>query len=183
MPYDPFKHHRRSIRLPGYDYSSPGAYFITIDTHDRMHIFGKIVNGEMRLNEWGQIAHDEWLKTPAIRPEIQLDEFVIMPNHMHGIIFITENGAKTVGARRRRAPTPVERFGNPIPGSIPTIIRAYKSAVTHRINQIRRTPGAHVWQRNYWEHIVRNEHELSRIREYTRNNPMQWEMDADNRSW
>lgn len=98
--YDPNRHHRRSIRLKGYDYTQPGAYFITICTHERAHLFGAVVEGEMRLNEWGEIVREEWFKTAQIRPYVTLypDEFVLMPNHVHGIVWI-------VGARRRRAPT------------------------------------------------------------------------------
>ena len=108
MPFDRFKHNRRSIRLPGYDYSSPGAYFITIDTHRSVHIFGEIVDGEMRLNEWGAIADACWRAIPDHFPNTELDEFVVMPNHMHGIIVIMENaGVDSVGARQCRAPTPI----------------------------------------------------------------------------
>jgi putative transposase len=112
MPYDPFKHHRRSIRLPGYDYSSSGGYFVTIDTHDRMHIFGEIAGGEMHLNEWGAITDACWRATPRHFPNAELDAFIVMPDHMHGINTISENtngimrnsttdkfAAGTVGAR------------------------------------------------------------------------------------
>lgn len=172
--YDPTKHHRRSIRLKGYDYTQPGAYFVTICTYQRESLFGEIVDGMMVLNECGEIARDEWFKTAQIRANVQLhqDEFVIMPNHLHGIIWI-------VGARRRRAPTQ-EKFGKPVSGSIPTIVRAYKSAVTRRINQILDSAGAPVWQRNYYERIVRNDGELSAIRQYIQNNPQKWELDQDN---
>jgi putative transposase len=163
---------RRSIRLHGYDYSTPGAYFITIVTHRRRHLFGHIVNGEMRLNEWGRIARAEWLKTPAIRPEIELDEYQIMPNHMHAIIHIVEQDNGFVGAIRRVAPTTT------LPaGSIGAIIGQYKSITSKRINRTRRTPGAPIWQRNYHDHIIRDERELARIRKYIRNNPLRWDMD------
>lgn len=201
MSYNPLIHHRNSIRLKGYDYASPGAYFVTIVTHHpplrgscchqnldgnmnregrRAWLFGEIVDGEMRLNDIGEIARDEWLVTPAIRPEIALDEFVIMPNHVHAIITIMDNDNGFVGAQRRCAPTHTPKT-NVQPGSIGAVIRAYKSAVTTRINQSRGTPGAPVWQRNYWEHIVRDAVELSRIRQYIHNNPVQWEMDIKNR--
>ncbi len=88
MKYDPNKHHRRSIRLKGYDYSSAGAYFITICAYQRACLFGEIVDGMMQLNEFGQIVADEWLKSSEIRREIALDEWVVMPNHIHGIVFI-----------------------------------------------------------------------------------------------
>jgi putative transposase len=179
MPFNPSIHKRRSIRLPGYDYTQPGAYFITIDTHQRTCLFGEIAHGGMRLNECGEIARAEWLKTAEIRREIELDEFIVMPNHFHAIITIMECGNGFVGAQRRCAPTHTPK-SNVIPKSIGAIVRAYKSAVTYRINRIRRTPGTPVWQRNYWEHIIRDEHDLSRIREYIRNNPAQWETDMEN---
>ncbi|SMC25047.1 hypothetical protein SAMN02746041_02200, partial [Desulfacinum hydrothermale DSM 13146] len=121
MKYDPTPHHRRSIRLKGHNDSQAGAYFVTIVTQDRACLFGRIVDGEMRLNAYGKIVRAEWFKTAQVRPYVVLheDEFVVMPNHIHGIIWIVDD----VGARRRRAPT-VEQFGKPVPGSIPTIIRA-----------------------------------------------------------
>jgi putative transposase len=162
---------RRSIRLQGYDYSQAGAYFVTLCIQNRECLFGDIVNGEMRLNEAGRIVAEEWLKTAEIRDEIELDEWVVMPNHFHGILVIGD-----CRGTARRAPT-VERFGQPVVGSIPTIIRSFKSAVTKCINELRETPGTKFWQRNYWEHIVRNEPELNRIREYIHNNPAHWELD------
>jgi putative transposase len=178
MAYDPSIHHRRSIRLKGFDYTQPGAYFVTIVAHRRLPIFGEITGGVVQLNACGKIARAEWLRTSAIRCEIQLDEFVVMPDHFHAIVTIVECGGGSVGARRRCAPT-IEQFSNPIAGSIPTIVRGYKSAVTSRINQLRGSPGAPVWQRNYHEHIIRNADELSRIREYIRNNPAAWETDDE----
>jgi len=178
MKYDPNKHHRRSIRLKGYDYTQPGAYFVTICTYQREILFGEIVDGKMLLNPCGDIARDEWFKTAQIRENVQLhpDEFMIMPNHLHGIIRIVE---PDVRARRRRAPTH-ESFGNPVSGSIPTIVRSYKSSVTKRINLLLNSPGAPLWQRNYYEHIVRNQGELNAIRGYIQNNPLKWEIDQDN---
>jgi REP element-mobilizing transposase RayT len=185
VKYNPDIHHRRSIRLKGCDYSRPGAYFITICTQNRECLFGKVAAGKMRLNALGRIVWEEWFRTAEIRPYVRLNEyeFVVMPNHVHGIIWSEDppaNYADTVGSRRRRAPTMVEQFGKPVRGSIPTIVRAFKSAVTKRINQMRNTPGAPVWQRNYYEHIVRDENELNRIREYINNNPLNWAMDQDN---
>ncbi len=162
---------RRSIRLQGYDYSQVGAYFITVCTRNRECLFGEILDGNMRLNDAGRIVADEWLKTAEIRDKIELDEWVVMPDHFHGIVVITD-GRGTA----RRAPTN-ERFGKPVEDSIPTIVRSYKSAVTKRTNELHQTPAAKLWQRNYWEHIIRNEQELHRIREYIHNNPAQWEMD------
>ncbi len=178
MKYNPKIHHRRSIRLPGYDYSQAGAYFITICTQNRTHLFGEITDGKMILNQYGEIVADEWMKTAKIRQEIELGEWIIMPNHFHGILWINRTGA---ACRALTCHTPtVEQFGKPITGSLPTIIRAFKSAVTKHINENRNTPGNKLWQRNYWEHIIRNENEYSRIAEYIRNNPAKWEMDKLN---
>jgi REP element-mobilizing transposase RayT len=178
MKYNPEIHHRRSIRLKGYDYTQPGAYFITFCAYQRMHLFGEVINGEMVLNERGKIARDEWFKTSELRPYVKLyeDEFVIMPNHGHGIIWIDEDWA-----RQRRAPTNSrEEFGKPVKGSIPTIVRAYKSAVTYTVNAGQNQGGAVLWQKNYYEHIIRNDRELENIRWYIRNNPLNWQLDRDN---
>lgn len=177
--FDPEIHHRRSIRLKGYDYTQPGAYFITFCTYQRMHLFGEVVDGKMVLNDAGKIARDEWFKTAEIRPYVKLyeDEFVIMPNHGHGIIWIDDD----VEARRRRAPTDViEEFGKPVKGSIPTIVRAYKSAVTYAVNGAQNMRGAVLWQKNYYEHIIRNDRELNNIGWYIVNNPLNWQLDRDN---
>jgi len=189
MPYDPQRHHRRSIRLPGYDYTQPGAYFITIVTHERMPSFGEIVDGEMRLNEYGQIVRAEWFQTAVVRPYVMLhpDEFVVMPNHVHGIIWIVDIGAAgmvgatRVGATRRVAPTTPTPRG-PDAGSIGAIIGQFKSITAKRINALRDTPGAPVWQRNYYEHIIRDDHALARIRAYTQSNPQRWFDDRENLS-
>ena len=139
----------------------------------------------MQLNEFGQIAQEEWQKTALIRGEIELGEFVIMPNHFHGIIWIvdgrgTARRAPTTGGLGETSAdfTPThEQFGKPVVGSIPTIVRAFKSAVSRRINLARCTPGKPVWQRNYWEHIIRDEKDLTNAQAYILNNPAQWEND------
>ncbi len=186
MKYDPQNtpsghlHHRRSIRLKGYDYTQPGAYFITICAYQRMHVFGEVINGKMVLNETGKIARDEWFKTAELRPYVKLyeDEFVIMPNHGHGIIWIED---EIVGTRRRRIPTETtEKFGKPVKGSIPTIVRAYKSAVTYAVNAEQNMRGAILWQKNYYEHVIRNDRELQNIGWYIVNNPHNWQLDRDN---
>jgi len=178
--FDPKIHHRRSIRLKGYDYTQSGAYFITFCTYQRMHLFGEVVDGEMVLNDAGKIARDEWFKTAEIRPYVKLyeDEFMIMPNHGHGIIWIED---EIVGTRQRRVPTETtEKFGKPVKGSIPTIVRAYKSAVTYAVNTAENQRGAVLWQKNYYEHIIRNDRELKNIGWYIVNNPLNWQLDRDN---
>ena len=174
MCFDPQRHRRRSLRLKGYDYAQAGLYFVTICAHERECLFGEIADGEMVLNEYGQIVREEWLRSFDLRAEVERDEFVVMPNHFHGIM-VLHDGRGTA----RRAPT-VERFGHPVSGSLPTVMRAFKSAVTRRINRIRTTPGTPVWQRNYYEHIIRNDDKLQRIREYITNNPAYWTMDIEN---
>ena len=157
MPYDPARHHRRSIRLKGYDYTQPGAYFITLCTQNREHLFGAVVEGEMRLNAWGKIAREEWFTTARLRPYVRLDEreFVVMPNHVHGIIWIVDDDDDDddddVGAQRRCAPAGTQQHCAPTagmqqrcaptmtttttiqsinvaPGSLGAIVRAFKSA-------------------------------------------------------
>lgn len=186
MKYNPEIHHRRSIRLKGYDYTQPGAYFVTFCAYQRTHLFGEVVNGEMILNDRGKIAQDEWFKTAVLRPYVKLyeDELMIMPNHGHGIIWIEDEIVGTgrpVGIRRRRIPTDnIEKFGKPVKGSIPTIVRAYKSAVTYAVNKLENQRGAVLWQKNYYEHIIRNDHELNNIARYIVNNPLNWQLDRDN---
>lgn len=175
MPYNPNIHHRRSIRLKEYDYTQASAYFVTIVTYQRAHLFGKIVEGVMKLNKWGEIARREWFKTAELRPYVELydDEFVVMPNHVHGIIW-------NVGALRRNPRTgagAADEKPHVEAGSLGAIVRAYKSAVTYAINAARQTRGMVVWQRNYYEHIIRNEADVKRIRDYIANNPLKWTED------
>ena len=174
--HDPSKRHRRSIRLKEYDYSRAGAFFVTISAYRGQFLFGEIEDGKMHLSAIGEIVQSEWLRSEAIRRNVVLDEYVIMPNHVHGIIMLTEM-AGDVRATRRVAPT---RPRGPLPGSIGAIIGQVKSICTRRINEMRKTPGAHVWQRNYYEHVLRNDDELDRARQYISNNPMQWELDREN---
>lgn len=181
----PDSRHRRSIRLKGYDYTSPGAYFVTLVTRMRECLFGEITGGEMHLNMAGEIAREEWFKTAELRDNVRLnpDEFVVMPNHVHGIIWIVEvddivgacDGARVVGAQRRCAPT--KTAPNIPPHGLGAIVRGYKSAVTYRVNTMREIRGMPLWQRNYYEHIIRNEAELGRIQAYIQNNPIQWDAD------
>ena len=177
MPYDPQKHHRRSIRLKGYDYTQPGAYYVTLCTKARQCLFGDVIKGEMRLNSLGHIAFTCWQAIPHHFPHVELDAFVVMPNHLHGILLISDT---VVRARHCRAPT-TEKFGKPVPGSIPTVIRTYKAAVTKRINLICNTKGTSlIWQRDFYEHINRDEESLHNIRQYIVENPRCWTEDLEN---
>jgi len=177
--YDQEKYHRRSIRLKGYDYSQAGAYYVTMCTQNRECLFGEIVNGKMRLNEYGQIVQQCWMEIPQHYQNVQLDEYVVMPNHVHGIIIINESDISTVGAihelpLRHELPHSREQRRNML---LPKIIGRFKMNVAKPINRIRQTPGISVWQRNYYEHIIRNENELNRIRHYIINNPLHWKTD------
>ena len=181
--YNPDIHHRRSIRLNDYDYTQAGAYFITICSWGRECLFGDILDGKLQLNEFGQIIEREWLHTGIVRSNVILDAHIVMPNHIHGIIILND----IVGATRRVAQNranhriaPTEKSIGPISDSIGAIIGQFKSIVTKQINQICNTPGIPVWQRNYYEHIIRDEDEMSRIREYIIHNPLQWTEDKNN---
>ena len=171
MNYNPQIHQRRSVRLPGFDYTHPVAYFVTVCAYRRECLFGKVAGGNVVLNHLGRLAHEEWAYTKIIRPEVQLDEFVIMPNHIHGIITM-QRSSRSVGAHGR---APLLPSGNALlfrqARSLGSLIAGFKSAATKRINQSRHTPGQPVWQRNYYEHVIRGETDLNRIRQYIRDNP------------
>ena len=188
--------HRRSIRLKDYDYTQHGAYFVTICAHERRRVFGNIVAGDMVLNAWGRVVQSCWDKIPAHFPMVELDAFVVMPNHVHGIIVIVDigvrathgspvHGAPVHGAIGHRAPVhgspvlthPTQPNG-PKPNSLGAIIGQFKSAVTRRINRLSGAPGHPVWQRNYYEHIVRSEESLNAIRAYIADNPAKWAQDT-----
>jgi putative transposase len=195
------EHRRRSVRLKGFDYARAGAYYVTISAAGQRNIFGEIVNGAMRLNQWGKIAEEEWIKTGEIRPYVRLDAFVVMPNHIHGILIIdredkqqqeeTEARATQQRARQERAKnegaryegatymSPVQAQG-PKPQSIGAIIGCYKAAVSRRFRAICETPGMVVWHRNYYEHIIRNDRDWNRVRAYIRENPERWDEDEEN---
>jgi REP element-mobilizing transposase RayT len=190
MTFDPEKHHRRSIRLRNYDYSQPGAYFVTICTYQKQPWFGEIKNGQMYLNQLGKIVADEWLKTCKIRPNFQLDEWVIMPNHFHGIVIINDysgdnqslgNGQSASRFRRTQFDQLTDHDAPPQqkPNSLSSCIAGFKSAVTKRINLLRQNTDTPIWQRNYYESILRDEKYLAVVREYIINNPKNWPNDRD----
>jgi putative transposase len=155
------KYYRRSIRLSSYDYSQEGGYFITICTHNRESIFGEVVNGEMVLNEKGIIVEEHWLQTKIIRPHVELDTFVIMPNHFHGIIMLD---------------------GDDSFGSLGAIVGHFKSITAKCLRKMQNRPDLKIWQRNYFEHVIRNGKDLQRICEYIKNNPLEWSFDEENPS-
>lgn len=183
---------RRSIRLQGYDYSQAGAYFVTICTQNRACLFGDIVDGEMRLNDAGRMVQTVWDEIPRRGANIDLDTFIVMPNHIHGILVFHGRGESCIrpdpessGDHRVDADHAGDHKDRPygtLPGTVGRIVQAFKSIATHEYIQGVKQNGwssfsGKLWQRNYWEHIVRNETELIRIREYIRNNPAKWELD------
>ena len=231
MKYNPSIHHRRSIRLKGYDYAQAGLYFITICCQDRAHLFGKIKNGKMILNTFGKIAFTEWQNTENIRDNCRIHEFIIMPNHIHGIIEILfkkekdkEDGkgkkkennstgelqfAPTAStATKESSPTKTQKFQSPSQ-TIGSIIRGYKIATLKRIKnliqekdnkednstgelqfaptaptalttEIIKSLNFKIWQRNYYEHIIRTEDAYHHITKYILNNPKKWDEDKQN---
>ncbi len=180
--YNPTIHHRRSIRLKGYDYSQAGLYFITICCQDRVCRLGKIENGVMICNELGEIAYREWMKTAELRPQIELDAFMVMPNHIHGILKINEMDMDTLHSRNNTGDNTGDNMGDNMgecnsplrspSNTIGAIIRGYKSSVTKQFGLM--GFDEKLWQRNYYEHIIRDEQSYQIISEYIINNPKKW---------
>ena len=164
-----------SKRKKGFDYSSPGYYYLTLCTRNRVHLFGEIVNHEMVLNEYGDIVHQEWYKSFEIRRELQPDEFIIMPNHIHGIVRIVRPPAIAQSCHNPESPDCSELVSStdsPLrPKSISSFMAGVKAAMTKRINSLRGTPCKPVWQSRFYDSIIRDDASLFRIREYIRNNP------------
>ena len=178
MPFNPEKHHRRSIRLKHYDYSQSGLYFVTICAFQKNCWFGEIKDYKMVLNQIGKIVAEEWLNTPNIRTNFQLDEWIIMPNHLHGIVMICnpeKNNLET------------QDFGiifedkkKQKSNSLGVFIGGFKASVTKRINCYRHTYDIPLWQRNYYESVIRDENHLEKVRKYIINNPISWQEDPEN---
>jgi len=162
MIYNPSLHHRRSIRLKGYDYSQGGAYYVTFCVQNRECLFGEIMNGEMQLHKRGQIIQKYWKQINKRFPHVFLDHFIVMPNHFHGIIIINDHIPC-----RGAVSAPQITLGK--------IVAWFKYQSTKHINIIRQTPGVRLWQRNYFERIIRSEKAYNRIIKYIINNPIMWE--------
>lgn len=174
MKFNPGIHRRRSVRLKGWDYASRGAYFVTVCAHGRECAFGEVRSGRVALNEAGRVVESAWNDLPRHYPRAGLDAFVVMPNHVHGILVIGKGSY--VGADFKSAPTdmkPMRRH------PLSEIVRAFKAFSTRRINLLRQTPGHPLWQRNYYEHIIRGEDELNPAREYVLHNPLEWAEDEN----
>lgn len=197
--FDPQQHHRRSIRLKGYDYSNAGAYFVTAVTWQRQCLFGDVINGEVRLSKLGKIVEWEWLELPKRLSYISLGAYVVMPNHFHGILYIHENAGAT-----RQGPTgmqsdaeplptitrdgmdgsprqgPTGRPNGPKPASVGAILAQFKSRATKRIWKFPEFKETPIWQRNYYERIIRDENALQNITRYIEANPLLWDEDQEN---
>jgi len=168
---------RKQVRLRDYDYSQSGGYFITVCTYNREHLFGQVINYQMTLNEIGKIVKQWWLKLEDRFTSVKLENHVVMPNHIHGIIMVGEK-ENEVGAIHelplRSGMMPRRQM------LIPKVVGYFKMNSAKHVNRLRDAIGISLWQRNYYEHIVRNESELSRIREYIQNNPLKWDLDREN---
>ena len=207
MPFDPVIHHRRSIRLRGYDYSQAGAYFVTVCVQGHRCLFGDVVNGEMRLNDAGRMAQTVWERLPDRFPSVELDTFVVMPNHIHGIILLVDasrgRGESCIrpGVNDENANDHMDghmdghmddhmgdhkdRPCGTLAGTIGRVIQAFKSILTHEYVMGVRQHGwplfaGRLWQRNYYEHVIRDAESLDRIREYILTNPFRWTLDREN---
>jgi putative transposase len=191
--FDPQNYHRRSIRLPNYDYSQPGAYFVTIVTWHRELLFGKVLGGEMKLNQVGHIVQWEWKELPTRFRYIELGAFVVMPNHFLGVLIFHEH----VGASRqaltntrsdKESISPLiqnDSKGSLLPSgakpaSLGAVILQFKSRVTKRLWKTPSLKDIPIWQRNYYEHIIRNEKDLKNKTDYIHANPLLWEQDHEN---
>lgn len=162
-------HIRRSIRLPYHDYASAGVYYVTICTAQRQCILGEIVDDTVMLSTVGCVVDECWQWLAQQYPYIELDEYVVMPNHLHGILVISDN--RRGGSRT--APTTDNK-------SLGRLVGAFKTVSTKRVNILRHAPGAQLWQRNDYEHIVRDEDDWNRIRAYIQHNPGRWAADHEN---
>jgi len=176
---------RRSVRLPAFDYRTAGAYFVTLCTHGRAPALSRVTPHGVCLTDSGRIVAQEWHRTVLVRPYVHLDTFAVMPDHVHGVLWIANadlcrgamHGALSTTPSYKGAmhgaPT-LRRAGPPIPGSVSTIVAMFKAAVTRRVNAVIGTPGAPFWQRGFYEHVVRGDADLTRIRRYVAENPARW---------
>ncbi len=191
LEHDPVQRRRCSIRLKAFDYSSPGAYFVTLCTHDRGSLFGDLVDGEMRLNDFGRVVQAAWDDLPRHYPNVKLDACVVMPNHVHGIIVLTrpEIPDGSVGAiyelplhtadaePPQHLPIDIRERRRML---LPRIVGRFKMTTAKAVNLARGTPGTPVWQRNYFEYVIRHAESLSRTRAYILGNPARWTTDRYN---
>jgi REP element-mobilizing transposase RayT len=175
--------YRKNIRLKNYDYSSAGYYFVTIVSHNRKNIFGEIIDSEIILNPLGRIVENTWQEMPTHFPYVNVDSYVVMPNHFHGIVIINEEiiGAQHAEPLPRTEPlVKAESLQQMNIQPLGVIVRSFKSAVTKRVHDLGLFVGEKIWQRNYYEHIIRDEDDYQKIFDYISSNPLNWEYDNEN---
>ena len=180
MTYDPERHHRHSIRLKNYDYAEAGAYLVTVCIERRECLLGEIIDGQMAVNEWGQVAGEVWEQIAERWPTVDLDVSVVMPNHTHGIVILRDEGQAgeegSDGTEGGGTP-PLQIRAKPTLGAV---VAYWKYQTSKRINAARQTPGTRVWQRNFHDRIIRSEEMLDNTRAYITHNPARWGEDVDN---
>ena len=180
----PPESHRRSIRLKGYDYTQSGAYFLTVVVQGRLCLFGSVADQEMRKNKAGEMVRRVWERLPDRFPCIQLDAFVVMPNHIHGILVIDSPVGAPLASTHRGAPNPTRATTRVAP-TLGAVVGAYKSLTTRAyiegvIAGVWAPFQKRLWQRNYYEHVVRNDASLAELRQYILDNPTRWAFDREN---
>ena len=189
MTYDPEKHHRRSIRLREYDYAQAGAYFVTICTQNRECMFGDVIEGRMVLSGSGEMIESVWHGLPEHYPGVIVNAFVVMPNHIHAVVILVGAGASACPDGSEEPQGVADRPGQPqgvAPTlSLPDVVHRLKSLTTARYRREIRESGwqpfaGRLWQRNYYEHVIRDEDDLNRIRQYIAENPLRWDHDPEN---
>jgi REP element-mobilizing transposase RayT len=206
MSFNPEIHHRRTLRMRDCDYRGAGAYFVTICAFQRECLFGEVVDGVMVLNSVGSVVVQCWQRIPDIFPQVDLDVFVVLPNHFHAILHVSGSSmtGSNVGAKQAVSASPGsedvhgnktgntgkgeagESFASPLrpqgtqSGSLGAIVQNFKSVSTRKINTLRDNPGCPDWQRNYYDRVIRGEKELANIRQYIADNPAKWDLDEDN---
>ena len=163
--FDPKLHHRHSVRLKGWDYREAGRYVVTVCTHEKSCLFSQIKEGKIELTELGKIVHDEWTNAARIRADVRLDEFIIMPNHLHGILILREDPKKRSGGEHSTL----------VSGSLGAIIGQFKSSVTKQAGESMGLASFKVWHRGYFERIIRDDVELFFVQDYIATNPSRWE--------
>ena len=175
---------RESIRLKGFDYSKAGAYFVTICSRDKQCVFGMAEDDRIILSRLGRIVEECWTQIPDHFEQATLDEFIIMPNHLHGIILLTAKYPDSRDTIHRVRPPEehetTESFGHPTSGSLPTIMRTFKAAVTRETRRQKLSDDQSIWQERFFERVIRNDDAMLKAREYIVNNPLKWHLDKEN---
>jgi len=173
---------RRSVRMRTYDYATAGIYFVTICTHGKKCMLGRVQEDRAVLSRTGAVVEEHWRAIPEHNPGVELDAFVVMPNHLHGLIILPKarRAQHAVPLRNKNILVPERTFGALQPRELPTLVRSFKAACTRRVNQLRGAPGQPLWQRGYHEHVVRGDDDLEQLQRYIAENPLRWALDREN---